>query len=220
MFIHNFERTFSVRVVCLSLHSAAAGTSDTNPEHWAFSLTAWGWSSVELINMSRWNVLFLINDVQALVRTLGNVYKILKVRSRESEKIKSIKTEILSHWPKASAENKPLIVVFVFCYDHHEVTVKCMYVHDLYSCIYRRLLCGLFSFNLFRRPGAFREHDAGVLSRGHGSLHRFWRHPTIDVRGGDKVEGGSWRQVEFIQRQSRGGRVARQQVRSGQRCSH
>ncbi len=140
MFIHNFERTFSVRVVCLSLHSAAAGTSDTNPEHWAFSLTAWGWSSVELINMSRWNVLFLINDVQALVRTLGNVYKILKVRSRESEKIKSIKTEILSHWPKASAENKPLIVVFVFCYDHHEVTVKCMYVHDLYSWYLQKTL--------------------------------------------------------------------------------
>ncbi len=152
------------------------------------------------------------------------MYNNLKVRSHGSEKRKSIKTEILSHSPKgkASAENKPLIVVFVFCYDHHEVTVKYMYVHDLLyiAGIYRRLLCGLFWFNLFCRPGAFREHDAGVLSRGHGSLHRFWRHPTIDVRGGDKVEGGSWRQVKFIQRQTRGGRVARQQVRSGQRCSH
>lgn len=34
------------------------------------------------------------------------------------------------------------------------------------------------------------------------------------------MEGGSRRQAEFIQRQTRGGCVARQQVRSGQRCSH
>ncbi|XP_016098024.1 ras-related protein Rab-38-like isoform X2 [Sinocyclocheilus grahami] len=105
--------------------------------------------------MSRWNVLFLINDIQALVRTLGNVYKNLKVRSRGSEKRKSKETEVLAHSPKASAEDKPLIVVFEFCCDHHEVTVKCQERFGNMTRVYYREAMGAFIVFDVTQPSTF-----------------------------------------------------------------
>uniref|UniRef100_A0A8C1J3L9 RAB38, member RAS oncogene family n=1 Tax=Cyprinus carpio TaxID=7962 RepID=A0A8C1J3L9_CYPCA len=105
--------------------------------------------------MSRWNVLFLINDIQALVRTPGNVYKNLKVRSHGSEKRKSKETEVLAHSPEASAEDKPLIVVFEFCCDHHEVTVKCQERFGNMTRVYYREAMGAFIVFDVTRPSTF-----------------------------------------------------------------
>uniref|UniRef100_A0A8C1TRL9 RAB38, member RAS oncogene family n=1 Tax=Cyprinus carpio TaxID=7962 RepID=A0A8C1TRL9_CYPCA len=105
--------------------------------------------------MSRWNVLFLINDIQALVRTPGNVYKNLKVRSHGSEKRKSKETEVLAHSPEASAEDKPLIVVFEFCCDHHEVTVKCQERFGNMTRLYYREAMGAFIVFDVTRPSTF-----------------------------------------------------------------
>ncbi|XP_042627528.1 ras-related protein Rab-38-like isoform X1 [Cyprinus carpio] len=105
--------------------------------------------------MSRWNVLFLINDIQALVRTPGNVYKNLKLRSHGSEKRKSKETEVLAHSPEASAEDKPLIVVFEFCCDHHEVTVKCQERFGNMTRVYYREAMGAFIVFDVTRPSTF-----------------------------------------------------------------
>ncbi|XP_026137432.1 ras-related protein Rab-38 isoform X2 [Carassius auratus] len=81
--------------------------------------------------------------------------RISKYYHVSEKKGKGRKTEILSQSPKASAENKPLIVVFVFYYDHHEVTVKCQERFGNMTRVYYREAMGAFIVFDVTRPSTF-----------------------------------------------------------------